>query len=94
MSRSLPRLGAMITGRQSPSITAPRSLVIALAVGLAISGAGFVGPPGSLPQAAAKVSDPALASKIASVLKDSRVTRGRTSVVVYDAATGSAVRRG
>ena len=89
MSRSLPRLGAMITGRQSPSITAPRSLIIALAAGLVISGAGFVGPPGSLPQAAAKVSDPALVTKIASVMKDSRVTRGRTSVVVYDAATGS-----
>ncbi len=89
MSRALPRLGAMITGRRSSSITAPRTLIGALALGLAISGAGFVGPPGSLPQAAAKVSDPALATKIASVMKDSRVTRGRTSAVVYDAATGS-----
>lgn len=95
MSRSLPRLGALTTGRRAPAIIAPktprrpRTLVVAVAVGLAISGAGFVGPPTSVPTAAAKVSDPALASKIASVMKDSRVTRGRTSAVVYDAATGS-----
>ncbi len=89
MSRSLPRLGAVITGRRLPSITAPRALVVAVAVGLAISGAGFVGPPDHLPTAAARVSDPALASKIASVMKDSRITKGRTSAVVYDAATGS-----
>ena len=33
--------------------------------------------------------DPAVADAVASVMKDSRVTRGRTSAVVYDAATGS-----
>ena len=91
MSRSLPRLGAMLTGRwPSRRTIAPRSLVVALCAGLILSSAGLVAPPQQLSQAAAPpVTDKALATKLAGVLKDSRVTRGRTSAVVFDAATGS-----
>ena len=91
MSRSLPHLGAMLTGRGAPRrIIAPRSLVVALSAGLVITGAGLVVPAQQLPAAAAApVTDKALATKLASVLKDSRVTKGRTSAVVFDAATGS-----
>ena len=91
MSRSLPHLGAMLTGRDSsPAPIAPRSLVVALSAGLVITGAGLLAPPQQVPQAAAAtITDRALATKLTSVLKDSRVTKGRTSVVVYDAATGS-----
>lgn len=66
----------------------PRALIASLVLGLAIAGAGLVVPSGQAAPAAAAVSDPALASKIASVLRDSRVTSGRTSVVVLDAASG------
>ena len=38
---------------------------------------------------AAPVSDPALAKKLKSLMKDSRVTEGKTGVTVIDAATGS-----
>ena len=38
---------------------------------------------------AASVSDPALAKKLAALMKDSRVTQGKTAVAVIDAATGS-----
>ncbi|HYI54959.1 MAG TPA: D-alanyl-D-alanine carboxypeptidase/D-alanyl-D-alanine-endopeptidase [Microlunatus sp.] len=90
MSRSLPHLGAMLTGRGFPRRTiAPRSLVLALSAGVVITGAGLVAPPPQLPPAAATVADKALATKLAGVLKDSRVTKGRTSAVVLDAATGS-----
>ena len=91
MSRSLPHLGAMLIGRGTPHrIIAPRSLVVALSAGLVITSAGLVAPPTQLTQAAAApITDKALASKISSVLKDSRVTKGRTSAVVFDAATGS-----
>ena len=55
-----------------------------------ITSAGLLVPAHRLPEAAAApVTDKALASKLASVLKDSRVTKGRTSAVVFDAATGS-----
>ncbi|HEU5486712.1 MAG TPA: D-alanyl-D-alanine carboxypeptidase/D-alanyl-D-alanine-endopeptidase, partial [Microlunatus sp.] len=63
----------------------PRSVVTAMAVAGVVAGTALLSPP----PAAARVSDPALAGKIASVLKDSRVTKGRTSAVVLDAATGS-----
>ncbi len=91
MSRSLPHLGAMLTGRGAlRRIIAPRSLVVALSAGLVITSAGLLVPAHQLPEAAAApVTDKALASKLASVLKDSRVTKGRTSAVVFDAATGS-----
>jgi D-alanyl-D-alanine carboxypeptidase/D-alanyl-D-alanine-endopeptidase (penicillin-binding protein 4) len=90
VSRSLPHLGAMLTGRGFPRRTiAPRSLVLALSAGVVITGAGLVAPPPQLPPAAATVTDKALATKLAGVLKDSRVTKGRTSAVVLDAATGS-----
>lgn len=71
MSRSLPRLGAV---------------VIAAAV---ISSVVLVAPASQPEAAAATVRDPALAEKLASVFKDSRVTKGKTSAVVIDAATGS-----
>jgi len=91
VSRSLPHLVAMLTGRGTPRrIIAPRSLVVALSAGLVITGAGLVVPAHRLQEvAAAPVTDKALATKLASVLKDSRVTKGRTSAVVLDAATGS-----
>jgi D-alanyl-D-alanine carboxypeptidase/D-alanyl-D-alanine-endopeptidase (penicillin-binding protein 4) len=91
VSRSLPHLGAMLVGRGTPHRTiAPRSLVVALSAGLVITSAGLVAPPTQLTQAAAApITDKALASKLSSVLKDSRVTKGRTSAVVFDAATGS-----
>jgi D-alanyl-D-alanine carboxypeptidase/D-alanyl-D-alanine-endopeptidase (penicillin-binding protein 4) len=90
VSRSLPHLGAMLTGRGFPRRTiAPSSLVLALSAGVVITGAGLVAPPPQLPPAAATVTDKALATKLAGVLKDSRVTKGRTSAVVLDAATGS-----
>lgn len=72
MSRSLPRLGAVL---------------IAAAV---ISSAALVAPTTTQTAAtAATVRDPALAKKLASVMKSSRVTKGKTSAVVIDAATGS-----
>src|SRR5690242_9671308 len=70
-------------------IIAPRTLLAALATGLVISGTALVAPPQQLPRAEAKITDPALAKKIAAVMKDSRVTKGRTSAVVLDAATGT-----
>ena len=81
----------MLTGRGAlRRIIAPRSLVVALSAGLVITSAGLLVPAHQLPEAAAApVTDKALASKLASVLKDSRVTKGRTSAVVFDAATGS-----
>jgi D-alanyl-D-alanine carboxypeptidase/D-alanyl-D-alanine-endopeptidase (penicillin-binding protein 4) len=80
----------MLAGRdRSRPIIAPRTLVLAVAAGLVISGAGFVSPPHLLAPAAAKVTDPALAKKITAVMKDSRVTKGRTAAVVIDAASGT-----
>lgn len=58
-----------------------------LIIGLAILLAALVAP--AQPAAAAKVSDPALAKKLSSLMKDSRVTEGKTGVAVIDAATGS-----
>lgn len=69
-------------GRRLP---ARRAGLAALVVALLTAGSGLAAPP----QAAALLTDPALASKIAGVLKDSRVTKGRTSAVVLDAASGS-----
>jgi len=84
VSRSLPRLGAMLTRRAAVvTIIAPRALIAAVVAGLTLTGAALVSP------AAARVTDPALAKKITSVMKDSRVTKGRTSAVIIDAATGS-----
>lgn len=89
MSRSLPQLGGMLTRRIAMTIT-PRSLVAAVAAGLMITSAALVAPPQQLPQAAAApVSDPALAKKLTTLMKDSRVTKGKTAVAVLDAATGS-----
>lgn len=86
MSRSLPRLGAMLTRRLAFVTTiAPRTLAAAATAGLMITGASLVSPT----PAAARVTDPALAKKITAVMKDSRVTKGRTSAVIIDAATGS-----
>lgn len=62
-----------------------------------ITGAALIAPPQQLPRAAAApVSDPALAKKLTSLMKDSRVTKGQTAVAVFDAATGSELyqRRG
>ena len=58
-----------------------------LIIGLALLLAGLLAP--AQPAAAATVSDPALAKKLASLMKDSRVTGGKTGVAVFDAATGS-----
>lgn len=98
MSRSLPGVGDIRVRRtgwdSAPGIVArrvvaPRTLVAALVAGLVVSGASLVAPPQRLATADAAVKDPALAKKIATVMKDSRVTKGRTSAVVIDAATGS-----
>lgn len=90
MSRSLPQLAAMRTVRgRTRQIPAARPLFLAVVVGLLVTGGGLVSPPQQVPSAAAKVTDPALAKKIASVMKDSRVTKARSSVVVIDADTGS-----
>ena len=92
MSRSLPRLGAMLIGRGGARpIIAPRTLVAAVTAGLVLAGIGLIAPPQRVPQATAKVTDPRLAAKIATVMKDPRVTKGRTSVVVIDAAAGSEI---
>jgi D-alanyl-D-alanine carboxypeptidase/D-alanyl-D-alanine-endopeptidase (penicillin-binding protein 4) len=86
VSRSLPHLGAMLTRRSTVvTIIAPRTLVAAFAAGMMITGVAPVSPS----VAATRVTDPALAKKITSVMKDSRVTKGRTSAVIIDAATGS-----
>ncbi|MFT4165820.1 MAG: D-alanyl-D-alanine carboxypeptidase/D-alanyl-D-alanine-endopeptidase [Microlunatus sp.] len=69
------RSRAQLTGRAS------------LVIGLALLLVGLVAP--VQPAAAAKVSDPALAKKLASLMKDSRVTGGKTGVAVFDATTGS-----
>lgn len=88
MARSLPVRGGALT-RRAVSQVASRAVVAAVAAGLVVSAASLVAPPQALPKAGAAVKDPALAKKIASVMKDSRVTKGRTSVAVIDAATGS-----
>jgi serine-type D-Ala-D-Ala carboxypeptidase/endopeptidase (penicillin-binding protein 4) len=68
----------------------PRRLSHALLT--AVSGLGLVatlalaGPPAA---SAAPVTDPALVTKLNAVLKDSRVTRAKSSAIVLDAASGS-----
>ena len=58
----------------------------------------LIGPslPSEAPVRAAAVTDPALAKKLKALMKDSRVTKGKTSVAVFDAKTGSELyqRRG
>lgn len=63
----------------------PRAAVaLVLTAGMAL-GAG----PATLPNAAAAVTDPELAAKLASVMRDARVQRATSGTVVLDAATGS-----
>ena len=65
----------------------PRSVLTAVAVLAVIASSTFAGPPAAA--VAAPVKDPALEKKLASVMKDSRVTRARSAAIVLDAKTGS-----
>jgi D-alanyl-D-alanine carboxypeptidase/D-alanyl-D-alanine-endopeptidase (penicillin-binding protein 4) len=63
------------------------ALRVSAAAGLAIA-LMWAGPSGSPRPAAASASDSGLVSRLDQVLRDSRVQRGRTSVMVMDAADG------
>ena len=59
-------------------------MIMTVLGGMVLGGLALAGPIGPATPAMAAGKDPALAAKLATVMKDSRVTKGRTAVSVYD----------